>query len=155
MSNNPFINKVKQIYKYLYVLFGLLIVGSVALIYIYNNPSFSSFFKEEPKENYVETTNLGEVKNGIHLATGFKNDEGLQLVITNCTTCHSAKLVTQNRATKEGWISIIRWMQETQNLWDLGKNEATIVNYLAKHYAPEQKARREALKDIEWYDLED
>ena len=94
------------------------------------------------------------IKDGIHLATGFKNDVGLDAVITNCTNCHSAKLVTQNRATREGWISIIRWMQDTQNLWDLGDNEPIIVDYLAKNYAPEDIGRRKSLENIEWYDLE-
>ena len=45
-------------------------------------------------------------------------------------------------------------MQETQELWDLGNNEAPILDYLAKHYGPENKGRRENLEDIEWYELE-
>ena len=99
--------------------------------------------EKEITETYVEAEDFDKIENGIHLATGFKDDEGLQTVIVSCTPCHSAKLVTQNRANKEGWISIIRWMQETQNLWDLGNNEDVIVNYLAKNYAPEEKGRRD------------
>lgn len=155
MNYNSFIKKVKQIYKYLFILFGILIVGSSILIYNKFNPTFLSFSEEEPIENYVETKDLNKIEDGVHLATGFKDGDGLQLVIANCTSCHSAKLVTQNRATKEGWINIIRWMQDTQNLWNLGNNEAIIVEYLAKNYAPENQGRRQALKDIEWYDLED
>lgn len=96
-----------------------------------------------------------EFKNGIHLATGFIQDENVQLIIGNCTNCHSAKMVTQNRASRDGWKSMIVWMQETQGLWDLGENEPLILDYLAKHYAPKKQGRRAPLTDIDWYDLED
>ena len=55
--------------------------------------------------------------------------------------------------SREGWVATIRWMQETQNLWDLGENETAIVDYLATHYAPDQKGRRENLATTEWYQL--
>jgi hypothetical protein len=67
--------------------------------------------------------------------------------------CHSSKLITQNRATADGWRHIIHWMQETQNLWDLGANEDIIVDYLARNYAPEAAGRRVPLTSIEWYEL--
>ncbi|MEZ4886756.1 MAG: hypothetical protein R3E32_18655 [Chitinophagales bacterium] len=95
------------------------------------------------------------IKDGIHVATGFAEGEGLEMVIATCTACHSAKLVTQNRATREGWEQMIRWMQATQNLWDLGEQEEIILNYLAKHYAPENTGRRKLLTDVEWYELEE
>lgn len=84
---------------------------------------------------------------------GLVQGEGLQLVLANCTNCHSAKLVTQNRFTREGWIQVIRWMQETQGFWDLGPNEDPIVDYLSTHFAPEAKGRRKPL-EVEWYSLE-
>lgn len=90
----------------------------------------------------------------IDQATGLIVDSSLPLVVGNCTGCHSAKLITQNRATREGWKSMIVWMQETQKLWDLGENEDEILDYLAEHYAPEQEGRRENLQNIEWYNLE-
>ena len=104
----------------------------------------------------ADTTGLagGPVKDGIHQATGFREGDGLPLVIAHCTPCHSAELVTQNRMTREGWESTIRWMQETQNLWDLGENESVILDYLATYYAPEEQGRRPNLEDIEWYELE-
>ncbi|MEK6478230.1 hypothetical protein WJR50_11865 [Catalinimonas sp. 4WD22] len=89
----------------------------------------------------------------IDQATGLVVDESLPLVVGNCTGCHSAKLITQNRASREGWKSMIVWMQETQKLWDLGENEDEILDYLAEHYAPEQQGRRENLQNIQWYDL--
>jgi len=95
------------------------------------------------------------VENGIHVKTGLKNDENLQLIIGACTSCHSAKLITQNRATRSGWSQMIDWMQETQGLPDLGEQEPKILDYLAKHYAPEEVGRRANLDmaEIEWYIL--
>lgn len=93
------------------------------------------------------------VIDGIHVATGLVFDEGFVQVKASCTSCHSPKLITQNRADREGWKKMIVWMQETQNLWDLGPNEDVILDYLAKHYAPENKGRRANLSNVEWYDL--
>ena len=99
-----------------------------------------------------------EIKDGVHVPTGLIADEGLKLVIANCTACHSAKLVTQNHADRAGWEKMIRWMQSTQNLWDLGQQEDVILDYLSKNYAPDQSSksntgRRAPLMNIEWYEL--
>lgn len=95
------------------------------------------------------------IENGIHVKTGLKADENLKLVIGACTTCHSSKLITQNSATRQGWKSMIVWMQETQGLTDLGDREPKILDYLSKHYAPKEVGRRENLdiEAIEWYIL--
>ncbi len=106
---------------------------------------------QESKEDSIQTT--VSASDSIDQATGLVIDEALPIVKGNCTACHSAQLITQNRATREGWKSMIVWMQQTQNLWDLGNNEDIILDYLAKHYAPEQVGRRKNLEDIEWYDL--
>lgn len=90
----------------------------------------------------------------IDAATGLVVDDELSVVVGNCTSCHSAKLITQNRATREGWHSMIVWMQENHKLWDLGENEAVILDYLEAHYAPETVGRRKNLENIEWYDLD-
>ena len=82
------------------------------------------------------------------------DDPNIQVIKSNCTVCHSAKLVIQYRASREGWESVIRWMQRTQNLWDLGVNEKIILDYLAKHYAPQENYRRKPLQNIEWYELD-
>ncbi len=102
----------------------------------------------------VKTSSEFEIENGVHVQTGLLDGEGLEQVVINCTSCHSSKLITQNRMTKAGWTATIKWMQETQNLWDLGGNEDLIVNYLAKYYAPEEKGRRAQLTNIEWYELD-
>ncbi|WP_373512441.1 hypothetical protein [Persicitalea sp.] len=97
---------------------------------------------------------LDTTKKGIDPATGFVIDEGIDLMRAHCTGCHSSTLVTQYRASREVWLEKIRWMQRTQNLWDLGEAEPKILDYLAKHYAPvDQYERRQPLKNMEWYKL--
>ena len=98
---------------------------------------------------------IDTTKKGIDPATGFVIADGFELVRANCTGCHSSKLVTQYRATREVWLEKIHWMQRTQNLWDLGESEPKILDYLARHYAPNDRyERRQPLKDIEWHTLE-
>lgn len=87
-------------------------------------------------------------------ATGLKIAPGFDMVRAQCTACHSSRLILQYRATREGWKERIRWMQQKQNLWDLGENEPIILDYLSKNYGPEKKeVRREPLQPIEWYKL--
>jgi len=83
--------------------------------------------------------------------TGLVLAPGLQAVKSNCLRCHSPKLITGKRASREGWLGTIRWMQQTQGLGDLGRHEAPILDYLARHYAPKQEGRRPALPHIDWY----
>nr|WP_298924325.1 monoheme cytochrome C [uncultured Allomuricauda sp.] len=152
-SENEFKQQVRSLYQKLIAAFGLIAIAVFAFIYVALNPSV---LQNKPEETAIITIPEveGKIENGIHVATGFIDGTGLTEVIQNCTNCHSAKLVTQNRMTKEGWVATIRWMQETQNLWDLGNQEEAIVNYLATNYAPQKKGRREVLTDIEWYPLE-
>ena len=94
-----------------------------------------------------------DVENGIHIPTGFIAKRGYVIVIQNCITCHSSKIITQNRMDAKTWRKTIKWMQKTQNLWDLGVNEDKIVAYLGKYYAPKKEGRRKALVVEEWYEL--
>ena len=95
------------------------------------------------------------VVNGIHVSSGMVYDENFKLVQRSCTSCHSSKLITQNRATREGWSQMIDWMQATQGLTDLGKYEVKILDYLEKNYPPIQSGRRGNLdmSNIDWYEL--
>lgn len=95
-----------------------------------------------------------KVENGIHVSTGLVFDERFDIVRSSCTACHSAKLITQNRMSRENWKKTIVWMQETQKLWDLGPNEDKILDYLAEYYAPEDMGRRMNLEVEEWYMLD-
>jgi len=111
--------------------------------------------KSKAKRTQERNDNWDLVENGIHVKTGLSADPNLKLIIGSCTSCHSAKLITQNRATRQGWKSMIDWMQETQGLNDLGDNEPVILDYLAKYYSPVEVGRRENLdiEAIEWYIL--
>ena len=152
---NDFKKQTQKLYKQLILGFSAIFLSLFLLVYVALNPSI---FQKKPKESEVveiSVENENTIENGIHVATGLVEGKGMIEVIQNCTNCHSAKLVTQNRMTKEGWIATIRWMQETQNLWDLGDQEEIIVSYLASYYAPEEKGRRENLTSIEWYPLEE
>lgn len=94
-----------------------------------------------------------KIENGIHVRTGLKDAEGLMTVVSNCTSCHSAKLLTQNRMSAARWDETIKWMQETQGLWELGGNKEIIINYLVTNYPSKKKGRRLKLENIEWYEL--
>lgn len=104
----------------------------------------------------AEEEDMDEIVDGIHVQTGLIYAEGFNIVRGTCTACHSAKLVTQNRATREGWEEMIRWMQTKQGLGDLGTSEAIILDYLAANYAPEEIGRRANIdvESIEWYVLD-
>jgi len=138
------------------MIFGLMIVLVIiigmAILYFINQDSAIQVPEEKPLEIEVPADSI-TVEKQLDGATGFIIDKGMAETIQNCTPCHSAKMVTQNRMTREGWLASIRWMQETQNLWPLGDNEPIILDYLAKNYAPTNKGRREPLTNIEWYKL--
>lgn len=160
-NEDKFRDSFKQIRHLTVVIVSFFMAIAAIVLYVMVDPTLAYFNTTEQKNGereYVtisklEDEDFDKVENGIHVRTGFVDDDGLMLVVNNCTNCHSAKLVTQNRMSKERWLATIRWMQETQNLWDLGKNEEAIVNYLATNYAPTKKGRRQSLTAIEWYEL--
>jgi hypothetical protein len=92
-------------------------------------------------------------KDSLDKQTGLIIAPGFSIVKSTCVRCHSPKLITGKRATRDGWIATIRWMQKNQGLWDLGKDEAVIVDYLAKNYPLQNTGRRSALQNIKWYKL--
>ncbi len=72
--------------------------------------------------------------------------DGWKIVKANCIACHSARLVTQNNGSRARWESLIRWMQDTQGLWQFPPEmETTILDYLTEHYGPKTDARRAPL----------
>jgi hypothetical protein len=152
-------NRLKQLMPFIAIILVVLTVFIGGIFYLKSNPGLflgQTQKEEDPvPEKMVQVDENEEIVGGVHPGTGLVEGEGLDLVIAHCTGCHSSKLITQNRAEREGWIQMIRWMQETQNLWDLGEHEEAIVSYLAKYYAPEEKGRRAPLTDIEWYELKE
>ncbi len=132
----------------------ILALATMTMVFVNTNPElFSSNDSSENEDLNKKDRDL--IEDGIHVRTGLIDAEGMFVVIGNCTNCHSAKLVTQNRMTAERWNETIKWMQETQNLWDLGENQEIIVNYLVTNYPPKKSGmRRSNLTDIEWYETE-
>ncbi|NNC61680.1 MAG: monoheme cytochrome C [Eudoraea sp.] len=156
-DHDKFKSGIRSIYRLLSTLMVLFVITALGIIYLINDPTLS-YFKEVETTEYVQLEaedDFDKIEKGIHVRTGFKDAEGLMTVVNNCTNCHSAQLVIQNRMNEERWIATIRWMQETQNLWDLGKNEEIIVNYLVTNYPPKKKGRREILSNIDWYELKE
>lgn len=141
---------IQRVNRLTYLFFGILLLP---VFYSYGPLLFSNNEKIESaiiSESSVEVT---LPKGSVDPENGLIVDDNYQLVAQNCSACHSLKLVTQNSATREGWKDIIVWMQDTQKLWDLGKNEPLILDYLSKNYAPNKKGRRLNLKNIDWYEL--
>jgi cytochrome c5 len=78
--------------------------------------------------------------------TGLKMTGDWELVRGNCTACHSPKLITQQRGTAQQWLTMIRWMQQKQNLWVFDPDtETRIITYLSENYPPSDAQRRAAI----------
>lgn len=155
-------NKLKpdfqELYRKIILACAVIGIGAIILVYLIIDPSFSTFKTDAPQTELVtipEEDDYDKIENGIHVRTGFIDAPGMMVTVQNCTNCHSAKLVMQNRMNEDRWKSTIKWMQETQNLWDLGENEAVIINYLVTNYPPKKLGRRAVLTDIEWYQFEE
>jgi hypothetical protein len=132
--------------KNIHKIFALLFLGSILM-----SLGFGKDF-EKPRFSIKSIQSDTLIK--IDETTGLIVSEHLDLVIANCTGCHSSKLITQFHTDRQGWLEKIRWMQQKQKLWDLGESEPKILDYLSKNYPPSEKVNRRAtLKNIEWYKL--
>lgn len=152
-------HEFRGFYRILVLSCVIVALFSVAMVYLMVDPNLTSFKSKKTDTELVtvpvDDDDYDKVENGIHVRTGFIDAPGMMETVQNCTNCHSAKLVMQNRMNKERWKTTIKWMQETQNLWDLGANEDVIIDYLVTNYPPKKKGRREVLTDIDWYELKD
>ena len=75
--------------------------------------------------------------------TGLKMAGDWEVVRNNCTACHSPRLITQQSGSRAQWLSMIRWMQKKQNLWQFDPAvEEKIISYLADNYPPQADRRR-------------
>ncbi len=138
--------KENKLYITLYVLIAALVAACSSV----PEPNKSIAHRFNPPVNENANYNIVD---GIEVESGLIAQGDWLIVKQTCTACHSSKLITQNRADKDGWHKMIKWMQETQGLWQLGDKEGKIVNYLATHYAPENVGRRKPLVIEEWYEI--
>ena len=63
---------------------------------------------------------------------GLPAGDGVDLVLGNCSACHSTEIIQENHMSREAWDKTITWMQEKQGLWKLGKDRKIILDYLSK-----------------------
>ena len=151
MKEKHFSRVMRRVIQALKAAFAAIIVLLLLVIFLVGRE-----FRQTPSNpDLAVHTTFPAIEDGIPPESGLIDGPGLQLVVQNCTSCHSAKLITQNRMSMDGWRSTIRWMQETQNLWDLGADEETILQYLASNYAPMKSGRRKNLGKIDWYKMEE
>ena len=155
-----FLNVIYTILFFIVVAFGYLLLEGPINTYVNRKvltpEELVAFHKKSEIRRNLQRKDddWDRIEKGIHIRTGLYADANLDLVIGTCTSCHSSKLITQNKATRVGWKNMIKWMQETQGLADLGKSEPIILDYLAKYYAPQETGRRKNLDKIKWYVLD-
>jgi len=168
--NNEALGKMWNLLFFMIFLCVFLVISALGYFILKDNIEVFLNKKEYSKEELIkldkrgmmnlsienEEKNWDLISNGIHLRTGLHADSDLKVVIAACTSCHSAKLITQNKASRSGWKSMIDWMQATQGLPDLGTSEPIILDYLAKYYSPKDTGRRKNidLEKVEWYVLD-
>ena len=154
IEDKDFQERIKKAERTAYRAAFVTALASILLLITIYYPSFSFGVSNTEVLAEVEVDE-DRIENGIHVRTGLKEAAGLMTVVNNCTNCHSSKLVIQNRMTEERWNETIKWMQEKQNLWQLGENQEIIVNYLVENYPVNQVGRRMTLSNIDWYELKD
>ena len=121
MDNRELYNVIKQVIVTLKTAQFAIITMLIFTLIVYSD-EIATLFSQTKNQANTDALNVQQkvaYKNGIHVETGLIEASGVELVIQNCTSCHSAKLITQNKMNLSGWHSTIRWMQETQSLWDL------------------------------------
>ena len=64
---------------------------------------------------------------------GLTPGAGIEVVLENCTVCHSADIILQNHMSRKAWDKTLTWMQKEQGMWKLDKpDRKMILDYLSK-----------------------
>jgi hypothetical protein len=59
-----------------------------------------------------------------------------------CTACHSTAIIRRSHFSRTQWDGLMDWMTERHGMNPLeGELRTTIVDYLARHFAPSQATR--------------
>jgi hypothetical protein len=73
---------------------------------------------------------------------------GIELVLGNCTVCHSADIILQNHMSRKAWDKTLTWMQKEQGMWELDKPDRKIIlDYLSKAQGVGSKKEKRAGKN--------
>jgi len=137
--------------------FAIIVLLAVSIWYLAGAPGLSKA-QTQPAVISVDSNTEEEFEGyevgSIDEKSGLIVDKHWEVTRVNCTSCHSATLITQFAATRQEWLETIKWMQETQNLWDLGENEEKILDYLEKNYGTSNQSRRKPIEIVEWYEIQ-
>jgi cytochrome c len=69
---------------------------------------------------------------------GLAEAPGREEVYYACDACHSIRLVTQQRLSRERWDQLLDWMVAEQGMAELTAEERRVIlEYLATHYGPD------------------
>ena len=144
-----------KIIDHILMLFGVIIIAVIGILF------FSTHQKDSDSNSQFRWPSSPEIASSKpDTSYTFENlladGPGLDAINRHCTNCHSTRLIIQNRMSRLRWEDNIRWMQETQGLWDLGRDHTVVLDYLSTNYAPQQIGRRSNLESdkLEWYLLE-
>ena len=67
---------------------------------------------------------------------GMPRTEGVEIVIAQCSYCHSPFLIMQQRLSRERWDGVVRLMVEEKGMPEPDPaDRQVILNYLAQHFA--------------------
>jgi cytochrome c len=67
---------------------------------------------------------------------GLPEAPGREEVFYTCNACHSIRLVTQQRLSRQRWAQLLDWMVEKQGMAELAvEDRDLILDYLATYYA--------------------
>ncbi len=74
---------------------------------------------------------------------GLPPGAGRDEVFGLCGPCHSMKLVMQQGLSRSTWEEVLEFMVEEQEMAELEpEDEVLVLDYLAKFYGPDRRARR-------------
>ncbi len=82
----------------------------------------------EPPSPFLSRPPVGE------RSADLPQGEGRDLVATICAACHSLRMVTQQRLSRQRWDELIDWMVAEQGMAELDADtRRTVLDYLATH----------------------
>ena len=75
---------------------------------------------------------------GLAQAQDLPEGKGKELLQMICADCHGLDVITSQRATKDGWASIVDSMV-SRGASGTKEQLDTLIDYLAKNFGPEKK----------------